>query len=90
MNKPKECLSQAAKPAGLFGRISARFMAIVHKTRADGYWLALDGAYITGQDMGFDQGFIADSMCRAGFKSVRSRTLEMLVGLVDRDCGRKA
>ncbi|KAF5435624.1 hypothetical protein C5S35_10555 [Candidatus Methanophagaceae archaeon] len=89
MNKPKEGLSQAAKPAGLFGRVSARLMAIVHRTRADGYWLALDGAYITGQDMVFDQGFIADSTCRAGFKSVRSHTLEMPVVPVDRDIRRK-
>jgi len=64
-------------------------MAIAHRARADGYWLALDGAYITGQDMGFDQGFIADSMCRAGFKSVRSLTQEMLVVPVDRDIRRK-
>ncbi len=32
MNKSKEYLSQAAKPTGLFGRISARFMAIAHRT----------------------------------------------------------
>ena len=28
-----------------------------------------------GLDTGFDQGFVADSMLRVGFKSVRSRTL---------------
>jgi hypothetical protein len=39
--------------------------------------------------MGFDQGFIADSMLRVGFKSVRSRTQEMPVVLVDRDIRRK-
>lgn len=49
-------------------------------------WLSMA---LTGQDMGFDQGFIADSMLRAGFKSVRSRTLEMPMGPMDLDIGRK-
>jgi hypothetical protein len=39
--------------------------------------------------MGFDQGFIADSMLRVGFRSVRSRTLEMSMGPMDLDIGRK-
>lgn len=45
---------------------------------------------LTGQDMRFDQGFIADSMLRAGFKSVHSRTLATPAGLMDLDIGRKA
>ena len=32
MNKPKEKLSQAAKPIGFWGRIKARLMAIAHRT----------------------------------------------------------
>ena len=44
---------------------------------------------LTGQDMGFDQGFIADSMLRVGFRSVRSRTQEMAMGPMDLDIGRK-
>jgi hypothetical protein len=31
MNKPKEKLSQVAKPTGFRGRITARFMAIRHR-----------------------------------------------------------
>ena len=49
-------------------------------------WLSMA---LTGQDMGFDQGFIADSMLRVGFRSVRSRTLEMPMGPMDLDIGRK-
>ncbi len=45
---------------------------------------------LMGQDMGFDQGFIADSMLRVGFKSVRSRTIDTPMGPMDLDIGRKA
>ena len=44
---------------------------------------------LTGQDMCFDQGFIADSMLRVGLKSVRSRTLDTDWGPMDLDIGRK-
>jgi len=49
-------------------------------------WLSM---VLTSQDMGFDQGVIADSMLRVGFKSVRSRTLAMPMGPLDLDIGRK-
>ena len=41
------------------------------------------------QDMDFDQGFIAESMLQAGFKSVRSHTLDTPMGPMDLDIGRK-
>ena len=44
---------------------------------------------IAGQDMCFDQGEIADSMLRVGFRSVRSRTLDTDWGPMDLDIGRK-
>jgi len=44
---------------------------------------------LMGQDMCFDQGEIADSLHRAGFKSVRSRTLDAPWGTADLDIGRK-
>ena len=44
---------------------------------------------LMGQDMCFDQGEIADSMLRAGFKSVRSRTQDAPWGAADLDIGRK-
>ena len=43
---------------------------------------------IFGQDA--CQGFIADSMLRVGFRSVRSRTLDTDRGPMDLDVGRKA
>jgi SAM-dependent methyltransferase len=45
---------------------------------------------LTGQDKGFDQDVIADSMLSVGFRSVRSRTLAMPMGPMDLDIGRKA
>jgi SAM-dependent methyltransferase len=45
---------------------------------------------LMGQDIEFDQGFIANSMLRVGFKSVRSRTLDTDWGPMDLDIGRKA
>jgi O-methyltransferase. len=45
---------------------------------------------LTGEDMRFDQGFIADSMLRVGFKSVHSRTLDTDWGPMDLDIARKA
>ncbi len=50
-------------------------------------WLSMA---LTGQDMGFEQGFIADSILRVGFKSVRSRTLDTPMGPMDLEIGRKA
>lgn len=44
---------------------------------------------LMGTDMGLDQGLIADSMLRVGFKSVRSRTLDTPIGPMDLDIGRK-
>jgi predicted O-methyltransferase YrrM len=44
---------------------------------------------LMGQDIYFDQGFIVDSMLRAGFMSVRSQTLETDWGPMNLDIGRK-
>ena len=42
-----------------------------------------------GHDPAFDQGQVAGSMRRAGFRSVDSRTLETGVGPMDLDIARK-
>ena len=51
--------------------------------------LSMVSMALMGQDMCFDQGFIADSMLRVGFKSVCSRTLDTDWGPMDLDIGRK-
>ena len=60
------------------------------RTKPDAMVLSMTPMALTGQDMRFDQGEIADSMLRVGFESVRSRTLETDWGLMDLDIGRKA
>ncbi len=60
------------------------------RTKPDVMVLSMMSMALTGQDMRFDQGFIADSMLRVGFKSVRSRTLDTCWGPMDLDIGRKA
>ena len=59
------------------------------RTKPDDMVLSMMPMALTGQDMWFDQGFIADSMLRVGFKSVRSRTLDTDWGPMDLDIGRK-
>ena len=50
-------------------------------------WLSMQ---LVGQDMAFEQGFVANSILRVGFKSVHSCTLNTSMGPVDLDIGRKA
>ena len=59
------------------------------QTKPDAMVLSMMPLALMGQDMRFDQGFIADSMLRVGFKSVRSRTLDTDWGPMDLDIGRK-
>ena len=78
----------ALNPGGVF--ISYAEGLTHERTRPDTYVLGMMSMALMGQDMCFDQGFIADSMLRVGFKSVRSRTLDTGWGPMDLDIGRKA
>ncbi|MFZ2071735.1 MAG: methyltransferase [Halobacteriota archaeon] len=60
------------------------------RTKPDTHVLCMMSMALMGQDMCFDQSFIADSMLHAGFKSIRSRTLDTDWGPMDLDIGRKA
>ena len=60
------------------------------RTKPDAMVLSMTPMALMGQDMRFDQGEIADSMLRVGFRSVRSRTLDTDWGPMDLDVGRKA
>ncbi|RZN41345.1 MAG: methyltransferase [Methanosarcinales archaeon] len=60
------------------------------RTKPDSMVLSMMPFALKGQDMRFDQGAIADSMLRVGFRSVRSRTLATDWGPMDLDVGRKA
>jgi len=66
------------------------FTGLTHeRTRPEIRVLELLPAALTGHDTSFDQGFVADSMLRVDFKSVRSRTLNTPWGPLELDIGRK-
>ena len=77
----------ALNPSGVF---VSYFTGLTHeRTKPEICVLSLLTMALAGQDTGFDQGFIADSMLRVGFKSVRSRTLNTPLGPMELDIGRK-
>jgi len=77
----------ALKPQGCF--ISLHDGMTHERTQPDTNlgWLA--GLLSTGVDYRFDQGEIAESMLRCGFRRVRSRTIATPMGDLDLDIGRK-
>jgi SAM-dependent methyltransferase len=77
----------ALNPAGVF--ISFHGGLIHERTKPDMMVLGMILDELMGQGMMLDQGFIADSMLRGGFQSVRSRTLDTDWGPMDLDIGRK-
>jgi len=77
----------ALNPGGVF--ISFQEGLIRERTKPDIHVLGNLSTALMGQDHNFDQGFIADSMLRIGFKSVRSRILDTPTGPMDLDIGRK-
>lgn len=77
----------ALNPGGVF--ISFCEGLTHERTKPDFVVLSMMSIALMGQDMCFDQGEIADSMLRIGFKSVRSRTLKAPWGTADLDIGLK-
>lgn len=77
----------ALNPGGVF--ISFCEGLTHERTKPDFAVTSMMSIALMGQDMCFEQGEIADSMLRVGFKSVRSRTLDAPWGTADLDIGRK-
>ena len=77
----------ALNPGGVF--ISFCEGLTHERTKPDFVVISMISFALMGQDICFDQGFIADSMLRVGFKSVRSRTLNAPWGMANLDIGRK-
>ena len=77
----------ALNPRGVF---ISYFYGLTHeRTKPEIGVLSLLSMALAGQDAGFDQGFVADSMLRGGFKSIRSRTLTTPLGPMELDIARK-
>ena len=77
----------ALNPGGMF--ISYQVVLTNERTKPDIMVLRMMSTSLTGQDICFDQGFIADSMLQAGFKSVSSRTIDTGWGPKNMDIARK-
>ena len=78
---------EALNPGGLFVNLSEGLTD--EGTKPDFYVLCTVGWAMNGPMMAFEQGFIADAMLNAGFRSVRSRTLRTGWGPMDIDIARK-
>ena len=77
----------ALNPGGVF---ISFFVGLTHeRTKPEICVLSLLSMAFGGHDTRFDQGFVADSMLRVGFKSVRSRTLNTPLGPMELDIARK-
>ena len=77
----------ALNPGGVFISFCE---GLTHERTKTGFVvLSMMSIALMGQDMCFNQGEIADSLLRVGFKSVRSRTLNAPWGAADLDIGRK-
>ena len=77
----------ALSPGGVF--ISCAEGLTHERTKPDNHVLSMISLSLMSKDMCFDQGEIADSMLRIGFRSIRSRMLETDWGPMDLDVGRK-
>ena len=77
----------ALNPGGVF--ISYQDGLTHERTKPDIMVLSWIPTAVMGLDIGLDQSFVADSMLRVGFKSVRSRTLDTDWGPMDLDIARK-
>ena len=88
LDTPVKKIYDALNPGGVFVSLSDGLTC--ERTKPENYVLSTLPSALMGQDMGIDQGVIADSMLRVGFKSIRSRTIDTSMMPMDLDIGRKA
>ena len=78
----------ALNPGGVFVSLFP-FGQTHERTKPELIVLSLLSMALMGQELGIDQGYIAESMLKAGFRSVRSRKIETFIGPMELDIGRK-
>jgi SAM-dependent methyltransferase len=81
-------IHDALNPGGVFVSLFP-FGQTNERTKPESTVLSLLSMALMGQEVGADQGYIAESMLRAGFRSVRSRILHTPVFQMDLDIARK-
>ena len=78
----------ALNPGGVF--VSFFPFGLTHEgTKPEIVVLGLLSTTLMGEGKGWEQGFVADSMIRVGFRSIRSRTVDTPWGPMDLDIARK-
>jgi hypothetical protein len=87
LDTPVKKIFDALNPGGIFISLSDGLTG--ERTKPENYVLSTLPSALIGQDMGIDQGVIADSMFRAGFKSVHSQTIDTPMMPMDLDIARK-
>ena len=79
---------ESLNPGGVF--VSLYPFAHTHeRTKPEPIILGLLSMALMGHEAGVEQGYIADSMKRAGFKSVHSQKFDTFLGSMDLDIARK-
>ncbi len=87
LDTPVKKIYDALNPGGVFVSLSDGLTC--ERTQPENYVLSTLSSALIGQDMGIDQGVIADAMLRVGFKSTRSRTIDTPMMPMDLDIARK-
>jgi len=78
----------ALNPSGVFVSLFP-FGQTQERTKPESIVLSLLSMALMGLEVGVDHGRIAESMFKAGFRSVRSRKIETFIGPMELDIGRK-
>jgi predicted TPR repeat methyltransferase len=81
-------IHNALNPGGVFISIFG-FGQTHERTKPENLVLGLLSMTLMGRETELDQGYVADSMLRVGFRSVRSRILNMDWGPMELDIARK-
>ncbi len=79
---------EALNPSGVFVSLFP-FGQTHERTKPKSIVLSLLSMALMGQEVGVNEGHVADSMLRAGFRSIRSRRINTFIGPMELDIGRK-
>jgi predicted O-methyltransferase YrrM len=87
IDKVMKKIYDALNPGGVF--VSYHEGLTDERTKPEAILLDMFAERMLNIDWSEDQGWIANSMIRAGFKTVHSKTVEAVIGVMDLDIGRK-
>ena len=88
INKIVKKVYEALNPNGVFISLSP-FGQTHERTKPEPIVLTLLTMALMGQDIGVNQGHVANSMQKAGFKSVQSQKIDTFMGPMELDIAKK-